>query len=147
MGEQTAIAWCDDTFNPVWGCVKVSPACTNCYAEKWAKRTGFTNLWGPGSERRLFGDKHWNEPLTWNRWAAEANCRRRVFCGSMCDIFEPHPAVLGQLCRLWKLIDQAQNLDWLLLTKRPENIHNAPITDGARWPSNVWLGTTVESKA
>lgn len=45
MGKETGILWCDHTFNPWWGCVKVSPACANCYAETWAKRMGFNNLW------------------------------------------------------------------------------------------------------
>jgi protein gp37 len=40
MGERTAIGWTDHTFNPWWGCTKISPGCTNCYAEALAKRVG-----------------------------------------------------------------------------------------------------------
>ncbi|MBW7928647.1 MAG: DUF5131 family protein, partial [Fimbriimonadaceae bacterium] len=38
MGERSKIEWTHHTFNPWWGCVKVSEACKNCYAEAWAKR-------------------------------------------------------------------------------------------------------------
>jgi protein gp37 len=31
MSEQTKIAWCDSTVNPVQGCDKVSDGCKNCY--------------------------------------------------------------------------------------------------------------------
>ena len=65
MGEGSPIEWTDDTYNPWWGCVKVSSACTHCYAETTAARWGFE--WGAGSAPREFGDKHWNEPLAWNR--------------------------------------------------------------------------------
>lgn len=87
MGKSTGIAWCDGTFNPWWGCVKVSPACTNCYAATFDRRIGGDH-WGPGSERRTFGDKHWNEPLKWNAAAEQAGTRKRVFCASMADVFE-----------------------------------------------------------
>ena len=40
MAEHSTIEWTDHTFNPWWGCTKVSPACDHCYAEVWAKRTG-----------------------------------------------------------------------------------------------------------
>ena len=65
MAENSKIEWTDHTFNPWWGCEKVSPACANCYAEAFAKRTG-NNVWGRKSERRFFGDKHWAEPLKWD---------------------------------------------------------------------------------
>ena len=61
MGEQTGIEWTDHTFNPWWGCVRVSPACQHCYAETIAKRTG-NAVWGVDAPRRFFGDKHWQEP-------------------------------------------------------------------------------------
>ncbi len=40
MGESTAIAWTDHTFNPWWGCTRVSPGCEHCYAETFAKQHG-----------------------------------------------------------------------------------------------------------
>jgi protein gp37 len=66
MSDKTGISWCDATFNPWWGCQKVSPACDHCYAERDAKRfTPGRVLWGVGSERRTFGDARWQAPLKW----------------------------------------------------------------------------------
>lgn len=146
MARDTDIAWCDHTFNPVWGCTKVSEGCRFCYAERTARRFG-TN-WGPRGPRKTFGDKHWNEPRVWDRAAARAGVRRRVFCGSMCDWAEDHPTTAAQLPRLWALILETPNLDWLLLTKRPERIRRClPVEWGADrhgWP-NVWLGASIET--
>lgn len=144
MSAGSKIEWTDHTFNPWWGCEKVSPACKHCYAELFAKRVG-QKVWGAGVERRLFGDKHWAEPIAWNVAAAKAPQRARVFCASMADVFEGLPSLNAQRARLWKLIESTASLDWLLLTKRPENIASmAPWRDG--WPANVWLGATVENQ-
>ena len=77
------------SYNPWWGCLKVSEGCANCYAETFAKRTGHS-IWGPAAttQRRTFGDKHWQEPLKWHADAVKAGERRRVFCASMADVFE-----------------------------------------------------------
>lgn len=146
MGKETSIAWCDHTFNPWWGCVKVSPACTNCYAATFDKRVGGDH-WGPKSERRFFGDKHWSEPLKWNAAAEKASKRARVFCASMADVFELNSDVNDARRRLFDLIAITPMLDWLLLTKRPESIATMiPWASYATpWP-NVWLGTTVENQ-
>ena len=37
MGSKSKIEWTDHTFNPWWGCTKVSPACDHCYAESKAR--------------------------------------------------------------------------------------------------------------
>jgi protein gp37 len=31
MGERTAIAWTDSSWNPWYGCTKVSPGCAHCH--------------------------------------------------------------------------------------------------------------------
>ena len=144
MGRHSAIEWTDHTFNPWWGCVKVSPACAHCYAEAWSKRVGL-DLWSEISPRRFFSEIHWNEPLTWDRAAARERVRRRVFCASMADVFEIRDDLISWRKKLWDLIERTPNLDWLLLTKRPENAQSA-VPWGKRWPSNVWLGTTVENQ-
>lgn len=96
--------------------------------------------------------------------------RARVFCASMADVFEDRPDLIATRGRLFNLIRQTPWLDWLLLTKRPENIlplihaafidarenpfgcfctdlagHLEQWIDGAPWP-NVWLGTSVENQ-
>jgi protein gp37 len=157
MGEQTAIAWTDHTFNPWWGCQRVSPGCEHCYAETFSRRVGL-KVWGPTTERRFFGDEHWAEPIKWNRKAAEEGVRRRVFCASMADVFENRDDLLPHRARLWVLIASTPHLDWLILTKRPQNVeamaraaasHNwdaEPPHVVTPWPRNVWLGTTAEDQ-
>ena len=138
------------SYNPWWGCLKVSDGCANCYAETFAKRTGHS-IWGPAAttQRRTFGDKHWQEPLKWHADAVKAGERRRVFCASMADVFEAHPQLHTERALLWMLIEQTPALDWLLLTKRPENITGMIpswwAADG--YPTNVWIGTSVENQA
>lgn len=145
MAEKTGISWTDHTFNIVWGCVKVSPACTNCYAETLALRFGF-DVWGPNKPRRTFGDKHWNDPIRWNRAAQKAGKHAKVFCSSMCDVFEDHPTVIEELKKLWPVIKATPNLEWQLLTKRADRILSSLPADYNidNYP-NIWFGTTVES--
>jgi protein gp37 len=149
VGERTAIAWTDHTFNPWWGCERVSPGCQNCYAEAFAKRTGH-DVWGKQSDRRFFGDKHWNQPLSWAAKADAEGVRRRVFCASMADVFEDRPELVEPRQRLFDLIAITEPLDWLLLTKRPENVARMVEAEcwgaGVPWPANVCLGTTVEDQ-
>lgn len=140
MSEKTAIQWTDHTFNVAWGCTKVSPGCANCYAEGDSKRYGF-DVWGADAERRTFGDKHWNEPLKWNRDAVREGRRHRVFTSSMCDVLDDHATIRAQLPRLLALIAATPALDWQVLTKRSENLALVPRR------SNVWLGVSVESFA
>lgn len=145
MGKASGIAWTDHTHNPWWGCVEVSPACDNCYARTFSHRLG-KDLWGHGGERRLFGDKHLNEPRAWNAAAAKRGVHEFVFCASMADVFEKHDTVDldAQRARLWSMIGETPWLVWLLLTKRPQNIERmAP--ESIRTARNVWFGTTVES--
>ena len=144
--ENSKISWTDHTFNPWWGCVHVSPGCDHCYAETWANRYN-PGLWGVDGTRRLFGDNHWNAPVKWNAAAEKAGVRARVFCASMADVFESRDDVFEARLRLWELIHRTPWLDWMLLTKRPENIM-ARLPHG--WSDdpmpNVWLGTTCENQ-
>jgi protein gp37 len=79
--------------------------------------------------------------------------RQRVFCASLADVFEKNPQLANWRGELLRLIEQTPNLDWLILTKRPENIFSLG-TDAAGvifdlWLAdhpNVWLGTTAESQ-
>lgn len=144
MGKDTKIAWTDHTFNMLWGCTKISPGCANCYADVWAERWGY-NVWGK-QPRRLFGPKHWAEPLKWQEAAKRDGVRRKVFCSSMADNFEDHPAVDAERPKLWELIRKTPDLDWQLLTKRADRIvANLPDDWGDGWP-NVWLGVSAENQ-
>lgn len=147
MGADSKIEWTDHTFNPWWGCQKVSPGCEHCYADTLAARFGH-DIWGPphATDRRTFGDKHWNDPVKWNRAAEVAKVSARVFCGSMCDVFEDAPQVAAERDRLLALIEVTPWLDWLLLTKRPQNVAGMTHRWDSGWPGNVWLGTSVEDQ-
>ncbi|WP_207000021.1 DUF5131 family protein [Trinickia mobilis] len=145
MGKDSRIEWTHHTFNPWWGCVKVSAACDNCYAETWAKRLG-ESVWGPKTERRFFGDSHWKEPVKWNKEALASKSRRRVFCASMADVFENREDLIPHRMRLLRLIEDTPQLDWLLLTKRIHLVRKQ-LPKGYVFPKNVWLGATVENQA
>ncbi len=144
MGKNSSIEWTHHSFNPWWGCTKVSPACANCYAEAFAHRLG-QGVWGANAPRRLFGDSHWREPLRWNAEALAEGEQRRVFCASMADVFEARTDLDSQRAKLWQLINVTPWLDWLLLTKRPEKVLDL-VPWRKPWPHNVWIGTTVENE-
>lgn len=144
MGKETSISWTDSTFNIAWGCVKVSPGCVNCYADVLSARTG-QDIWGPTKPRKTFGAKHWNDPLRWHKKAVAEGKQHKVFCSSMCDIFEDHPTITAERAKLWPLIKSTPSLTWQLLTKRADRIaDNLPADWGKGYP-NVWLGASVEN--
>lgn len=162
MGADSKISWTDHTFNPWMGCTKVSPACDHCYAETLMKRTGRAR-WGDDAPRVVTSDDYWRTPLRWDAKAAEAGRPALVFAASLADVFEDRPDVVDARYRLWDLIEQTPNLIWLLLTKRPENVYRfapdrwlgwpAGEMNGhtirehkPEWPSNAWIGTTVEDQ-
>jgi len=144
MAENSRIEWTDHTFNPWWGCTKVSPACDNCYAEAWARRTGHA-VWGAKTDRRFLSEFYWKQPHSWNRQAKKRRGRSRVFCASMADVFEWRADLTPWRTKLWTLIEETPHLDWLLLTKRP-HLAQRLVPWGDSWPENVWLGATVESQ-
>jgi protein gp37 len=178
MATETKIPWCDHTFNPWRGCVKISPGCAHCYAEAWSHRNpAVLGEWGPDGRRVIAAESYWRQPRAWDRAAARAGVRRRVFCASLADVFEDRPELAAPRGRLFTLIDATPNLDWLLLTKRPGTWRKVmrdtvdamprrgtagPFT-GPRWnavdwlqgsepsgrafPPNVWLGVSVEDQA
>jgi protein gp37 len=157
MGDTTAIEWTDHTFNPWWGCVKVSPGCRLCYANDQSKRYGH-DVWGAKKPRRFLSDAYWQGPLKWNGDAAAGVPgvrgveRHLVFCASMADVFEDYRGpdaerVISERYRLFDLIEATPHLDWQLLTKRPENIlRMAPLEWRRGWPPNIWIGTSVEDQ-
>ena len=144
MSMNSTIEWTDHTFNPWWGCVKVSAGCDNCYAEVFAKRYDH-DVWGPDAPRRFLSDNHWDQPIIWNRTAALVEERAKVFCASMADVFERRDDLVSHRRRLVDLIRGTTNLDWQVLTKRPQNIKKLWPMD-VPFPSNMWLGTTVENQ-
>jgi protein gp37 len=176
--ENSKVEWTHHTFNPWRGCTKVSAGCANCYAETLSGRNPkVLGVWGPNGTRVVAAEAQWREPLKWDKEAARLGVRHRVFCASLADVFEgpetmPEVArepVAAARRRLFKLIGQTPHLDWLLLTKRPQNVlkltREAIDPDGepdgneccepngldvatfAELYPNVWLGTSVENQA
>lgn len=203
MSENTKIQWATHTFNPWMGCSKVSPGCKNCYAESLMDTRYGKARWGKGQPRVRTSAANWGLPMKWNRQAKEQpfichgcgtryfcesgghpNCnwrctivpyRPRVFCASLADWLDDEIPI-EWLADLLKLIHDTPNLDWLLLTKRPENFwpriggalaQVEGIKDGQDWPdrdpntqlghwlnnwhaseppANIWIGTSVEDQ-
>ena len=110
MGK-TKISYCDYTFNPWWGCEKISPGCKNCFAETFSHRLKF-DCWGDGktTKRRVFETKHFLELISWNKLAAKSGARPRVLVGSMCDIFEDNPQVVGARNTFFSIADECRSL-------------------------------------
>ena len=127
--------------------MKVSAGCKNCYAETLDNRWNGGH-WGPGSSRRMMSEKHWQQPIKWNADAEKNGRKAMVFCASMADVFEGHPDTLPHLARLFEMIEKTPFLIWQLLTKRPEKILKL-VPDwwlNVGFPSNVWIGTSVENQ-
>lgn len=97
MGDTTNISWTDATFNPWIGCTKVAPGCQNCYAERDMDHRHGRVKWGPNGQRSRTTDANWRKPISWNK------SHRRVFCASLCDVFESWsgPIVDHHGDRLW----------------------------------------------
>ncbi len=137
------------TFNPWVGCTKVSDGCAHCYAERdMDKRRGFAR-WGKGQPRRRTSEGYWDAPYGWEKRAWKAGVRLKVFCASLADVFDQE---VDQEWRedLFDLILNTPNLDWLLLTKRPDVAREWMSPDGFGWAEhlpNVWLGVSVEDQA
>ena len=141
MSKITSISWTQSTFNPWIGCFPVSAGCINCYARAWADRYGYPGLWGAEAGRHVTSKATWRQPIKWDRAATNGY---RVFCGSLCDVFDPHPVAEETRPRLWELIKATPRPQWMVLTKRPSNISGMlPVDWGTGYP-NVWLGVTVE---
>jgi len=146
MAEHSKIEWTDHTFNPWMGCTAVSPACDHCYAE--AQTARFRQVdWGAKAPRKRTSAANWKKPLVWNRKAEKAGKRAKVFCASLADVFDNHKSILPEWrTDLWALIRATPWLDWLLLTKRPQNITKFLPNDWGDGYRNVWLGVTVENQ-
>lgn len=153
MAENSNIEWTDHTFNPWIGCAKVSDGCKHCYAETMMDQRYGRVKWGPQGTRQRTSDANWRKPLSWNR-KAKANSRRYfVFCASLADVFEDRPEVDPWRVDLFRLIETTPNLDWLLLTKRPENVMGMIARSTGRhadaWladNTHAWIGASVENQ-
>ena len=148
--ENSKIEWTDHTFNPWIGCTKVSDGCKHCYAETLMDKRYGKVKWGPQGQRIRTSEANWRKPLKWNREAKAAGKRARVFCASLADVFEDKADQLEEMdkwrAELFQLIQDTENLDWLILTKRPENVMGMVDAPWYYALPNVWIGTSVENQ-
>ena len=134
MAENSGIGWTDHTMNFWWGCHKVSQECKNCYIDGIMRRAGRVPFGGP------IRTVNWKKSHRWQQQATEQGRRFRVFTCSMSDFFHPDADQWRE--EAWEVIRQCQNLDWLILTKRPELIAERLPSDWGKGFPNVWLGVT-----
>lgn len=167
MADNTAIEWADTTWNPVWGCTKVSAGCDHCYAERLVNgRLSHLHEGGFGTVR--LRPEQLDKPLRWKR-------PRRIFVNSMSDLF--HDAIPDEyIARVFAVMALARRHTFQVLTKRHgrmrslltslafESLVRSEINDildnGAKYPPewdpeahdlewplpNVWLGVSVENQ-
>jgi len=135
MGLNSAIEWTESTWNPVTGCTKISPGCRHCYAERMAAR-----LQGMGQPNYARGFKlslhpqALRLPLTWKK-------PQMVFVNSMSDLFH-EDVPLDFIQKVFDVMRQARRHQFQILTKRSERL--LELDPLLAWPSNVWMGVTVE---
>jgi protein gp37 len=136
MGKGSSIEWTESTWNPVTGCTKISPGCKHCYAERLAKRLKAMGQPNYRNGFELALHEHTLQlPLTWTK-------PQMVFVNSMSDLF--HRNVPEDfICRVFGVMGQARMHTFQVLTKRSERL--ASIASKLRWPSNVWIGVSVET--
>ena len=133
-----------ETWNPVRGCVKISPGCKHCYAETFAERwrgvvmpDGKPHAYHQGFDLRLVPEKL-DEPL-------RAAKPRAYFVNSMSDLHQDGvPADFLRRC--YRVMHEAKQHLFMVLTKRPENMRNATGLMYTLTDENVWLGVSVEDR-
>jgi protein gp37 len=141
VSDRSAIEWTDATWNPVRGCVKVSPGCKHCYAETFAER--FRGVPGhpfeQGFDLRIVPEKL-EDPL---RWRAP----RRIFVNSMSDLFQ-EGVPTEYVAQVGRVMERAPWHTYQVLTKRHERMRELLAGD-LSWLAalpHVWFGVSVENR-
>lgn len=146
MSTHSSIEWTEATWNPTRGCTRVSPGCQNCYAERFAHRLSGEGQAYEGLTRSTASGPRWRGvlklvddavdlPLQWQK-------PKMIFVNSMSDLF--HEKVpLEFLNRVFDVMRRASWHTFQVLTKRADRL--AELGRSLAWPSNVWMGVSVES--
>lgn len=137
MAQKSAIEWTGSTWNPVTGCVKVSPGCMHCYAERMAQRLQAMGQPNYADGFNLTLHEHALElPLKWKK-------PQTIFVNSMSDLFLkgiPDEFII----KVFNVMAKAHWHTFQVLTKRPERIMD--LDAELPWAPNIWMGATVENK-
>ncbi|MEZ6852984.1 DUF5131 family protein [Halodesulfovibrio aestuarii] len=130
------IEWTESSWNPLTGCTKISAGCKNCYAEKMAKRLQAMGSPNYANGFNLTMHEHMLQtPLRWRK-------PRMIFVNSMSDLF--HEDVPEHF--IHKVFDTMSAAHWhtfQVLTKRADRLLS--LAHKIKWPSNVWMGVSVEN--
>lgn len=167
MAEQSNISWCDSTFSTHNGCTKKSDGCKNCYAKAMMDDRFGKVQWGPLGIRTRTSKFMWDQVRKWDKahfvecmacgwrsvyksglcpgcnaplYATKRIARRRVFANSLSDIFEDRVEIIWRDEALG-MMSECTNLDFLILTKYPENmLQMFPV-----FPDHMAIGVSVEN--
>ena len=141
MSDGSAIEWTDATWNPVRGCVKVSPGCKHCYAETFSER--FRGVPGhpfeQGFDLRLVPEKL-EDPIRWRS-------PRRIFVNSMSDLFQDGVPT-EYVAAVGRVMERADWHIFQILTKRHERMCDLLLGELA-WMAclpHVWFGVSIENR-
>lgn len=136
MGLNSSIEWTEATWNPVTGCDKISPGCKHCYAERMALRLRAMGQPNYANGFALTLHEHALPlPLQWKK-------PRAIFVNSMSDLFH-NEVPLSFIRSVFAVMKRAHWHRFQVLTKRAERL--AAISPLLDWPSNVWMGVSIES--
>lgn len=141
MATLTKIRWAGSTWNPMSGCIEISPGCAHCYAKTYAERMRGTPAFPHGFDP-IFKPWKLRDPIKWKEG-------RRVFVDSMSDLFFDAFSD-SQIDQVFAVMVEAPQHDYIVLTKRPERMRDFMMTWLMRMgidrvPSHIWLGSTIES--
>ena len=132
---KTKIEWCDEVWNPVTGCTKISPGCKFCYAERMAKRLEAMGQQNYSNGFRLTLQPQMLErPISWKK-------PQMIFVNSMSDLFH-RDVPIGYIKQVFAVMTRANWHQFQVLTKRSERL--AEVSSLLDWPDNVWMGVSVE---
>lgn len=138
---ESKIEWTDVTWNPLRGCVKVSPGCKHCYAEKFAERwRGIPNhAYEQGFDLRVVPHKLL-EPLSWSK-------PRTVFVNSMSDLFQ-EGVPDDYISAVASVMEATPWHTYQVLTKRAERMARILSTSLQKAASaqNILWGVSVEDR-
>lgn len=145
---ETSIEWTDATWNPVAGCLIITPGCTNCYAMRMAARLEAMGLPKYEGLTRKSGNRHiWTGKVRLDEASLEIPLKwkkpRKIFVNSMSDLF--HADVPAEfIARVWSVMERTPQHTYQILTKRPERMREVITSLSLPAMEHIWLGTSVE---
>lgn len=163
----TKIEWTDETWNPAWGCERISDGCLTCYIERSVPlRVAHMRFDSPeigGTTGIVLRPNRLTEPLHWS-----SRNPRRVFVNSLFDAGHEQIGA-DYIARMFAVMAAAHAHTFQLLTKRPARLRSLlteprfaervaelavgdyrmpdPGPGGMPWPlPNVWMGVSTENQ-